>query len=133
MDPDGTPKSLIATVEEALLYGADAVSLHVNLGVSGEGAMLRDFGIVARQCERWGLPLLAMMYVRPQGKDCARTENIALAARIAAETGARFRQSQLSRVAHCHARGGQWLLCTHPDRRRRREKRSREAGTAPLP
>ena len=88
VDPEGTTKSIVATVEDALQLGADAVSVHVNLGVPGEGAMMRDFGALAAQCQRWALPLLAMMYVRPEGKTSTRTEDVALAARIAAETGA---------------------------------------------
>ncbi len=81
-------KSQVAQVEDALLLGADAVSVHVNLGVDCEGSMLRDLGSVASACERWGMPLLAMMYVRPNGVTSTRTSDIQLAARVAAETGA---------------------------------------------
>lgn len=88
LDPAGTTKCLVAEVEDALALGADAVSVHVNLGVDGEGAMLRDFGATASLCDRWGMPLLAMMYVRPKGATSLRVQDLKIAARVAAETGA---------------------------------------------
>ncbi|MFT4100475.1 MAG: 2-amino-3,7-dideoxy-D-threo-hept-6-ulosonate synthase [Burkholderiaceae bacterium] len=88
LDPSGPTKSQVAQVEDALQMGADAVSVHVNLGVDGESAMLRDFGAVASACERWGMPLLAMMYVRPKGVNSTRVADVRLAARVAAEMGA---------------------------------------------
>ncbi|KAB2951587.1 class I fructose-bisphosphate aldolase family protein [Heliorestis acidaminivorans] len=82
-------KEQVATVEEALRYGATAVSVHVNLGAPSEGAMLREMGQVAEQCERWGMPLLAMMYVR-DGNPTSEFDpkKIKHAARVAEELGA---------------------------------------------
>jgi predicted phospho-2-dehydro-3-deoxyheptonate aldolase len=82
-------KVLIGTVAEAIRCGADAVSIHINLGNSKEPEMLQDFGAVSDACTEWQVPLLAMMYVR--GLDEAATApdaTIAHAARIAAELGA---------------------------------------------
>jgi len=88
LDPDGKSKSIVAQIEDALQMGTDAVSIHINLGVDGESEMLRDFGRVASVCDRWGMPLLAMMYVRPKGINSTKTSDIKLAARVAAEIGA---------------------------------------------
>ena len=57
-------KTLVCTVEEAIKLGADAVSIHVNLGNGDEGNMLHDFGMVSRIAGEWGMPLLAMIYAR---------------------------------------------------------------------
>jgi class I fructose-bisphosphate aldolase len=62
--PDPNEKNLVCTVQEALALGADAVSVHVNIGAVTEGQMLRDFADVAEQCQSLGVPLLAMVYAR---------------------------------------------------------------------
>src|SRR5262249_53442199 len=85
-------KVLVAVPEEALELGAMGVSVHVNLGNEHEPEMLGDLGLVAAQCRRLKLPLLAMMYVRHMrlGKVVNVTQPGALAhaARVAAELGA---------------------------------------------
>ena len=82
-------KTLVATVEEALRLGADAVSVHVNIGAETEPSMLRDLGTVAGECEKWGVPLLAMAYPRgPNIKNQFDVEVVRVAARAAAELGA---------------------------------------------
>ncbi|MCW2276755.1 2-amino-3,7-dideoxy-D-threo-hept-6-ulosonate synthase [Heliophilum fasciatum] len=87
--PDSTHKELIASVEEAVRLGATAVSVHVNLGSASESQMLKDMGFVAEQCDRWGIPLLAMMYVRDGKKENEyNPTKIAHAARVAEEIGA---------------------------------------------
>jgi predicted phospho-2-dehydro-3-deoxyheptonate aldolase len=82
-------KVLVATVEEAIKNGADAVSIHVNLGAETEPQMLADFGKVSRECAEWGIPLLAMVYPRvPTIKDQYDPEKVAHCARVGAELGA---------------------------------------------
>ncbi|OLT12405.1 transaldolase [Pseudonocardia sp. CNS-139] len=66
---DRDAKVLVGDVEEALSLGADAVSVHVNVGSVGELDQLADLGRVAGECARLGVPLLAMMYAR--GEDVA--------------------------------------------------------------
>ncbi len=88
LDPNPGTKSLVAQVEDALQTGADAVSVQVNLGAPGESTMLRDMGTVASACERWNMPLLAMMYVRRDGIASTQVADVMFAARVAAETGA---------------------------------------------
>lgn len=88
ISPTKNDKVLVCTVEEAIRLGADAVSIHVNIGADMEREMLRDFGYVSRVCEEWGMPLLAMVYGR--GKDINQYEPkvVAHCARIGAELGA---------------------------------------------
>lgn len=62
--PDTNRKELVTSVEHAIRMGATAVSIHVNLGSETEASMLRDLGRTAEYCDSWGIPLLAMMYVR---------------------------------------------------------------------
>ena len=89
MGPDPNHKVLVCSVEKAIKLGADAVSIHINIGAEDEPEMLRDFGSVSEKCFEWGMPLLAMVYPRgqkvPDEKD---PEAVKLAARIAAELGA---------------------------------------------
>ncbi|WP_460708390.1 2-amino-3,7-dideoxy-D-threo-hept-6-ulosonate synthase [Myceligenerans halotolerans] len=65
--PDPDAKRLVASVAEAVRLGADAVSIHVNLGSRHEAEQLADFAAVAEACDRWNLPLLAMVYPRGPG------------------------------------------------------------------
>jgi predicted phospho-2-dehydro-3-deoxyheptonate aldolase len=83
----GHVKTLTGGVEDALRVGADGVSVQVSFGVPEETAMLSALASVASDCDRWGMPLLAMVYV--EGTDpAAEPEKIAHAARAAAELGA---------------------------------------------
>lgn len=78
-------KVLVGTVEEAIKLGADAVSVHINLGVNDEQKMIEDFGMVSKACMEWGMPLLAMAY---NHKNMEKSTGIAHAARLADELGA---------------------------------------------
>ena len=87
--PDPNTKVLVNSVEMALKMGADAVSIHVNIGAEDETEMLRDLGMVSVAAMEWGLPLLAMMYTRgDKFKSEFSVEGVKHAARIAAELGA---------------------------------------------
>ncbi|KAF5086018.1 2-amino-3,7-dideoxy-D-threo-hept-6-ulosonate synthase [Methanospirillum sp. J.3.6.1-F.2.7.3] len=87
--PDPNEKVLVNSVTNALKMGADAVSMHVNIGADSEAKMLTDLGKVAIECMEWGVPLLAMMYPRGRNiKDEHAVEHVCLAARVAAELGA---------------------------------------------
>lgn len=82
-------KTLVCSVEEAIKLGADAVSIHVNLGNGSERDMLRDFGIVTNEAKTWGMPLLAMIYPRGEKiKDEFDVKYIKHAARVGNEMGA---------------------------------------------
>jgi class I fructose-bisphosphate aldolase len=89
LSPHPNTKTLVCTVEEALRLGADAVSIHVNIGDEMERQMLNDFGLVSRRAQDWGMPLLAMIY--PRGEKIANEYDpkvLGHAARLGAELGA---------------------------------------------
>ncbi len=89
LGPDPLDKVMIATVEEAIRLGADAVSMHVNVGAETEAGMLEALGETAMVCEEWGMPLLAMMY--PRGEKVKREHDVEMVkhvARVGAELGA---------------------------------------------
>jgi DhnA family fructose-bisphosphate aldolase class Ia len=88
-------KALVCSVEEAMRLGADGVSIHVSLGLGGtpDSAALGDLGRVADECSRWGMPLLAMLYV--YGAEARKPGAILHAARAGAELGA-----DLIKVSH---------------------------------
>ncbi|MDY0251642.1 MAG: 2-amino-3,7-dideoxy-D-threo-hept-6-ulosonate synthase [Candidatus Methanomethylophilaceae archaeon] len=89
MGDTNNSKVLVATVSEALKMGADAVSMHINLGAETEPEMLRDLGNLSRECEEWGMPLLVMAYPRgPKIKNSYQPEHVAHGARVATELGA---------------------------------------------
>lgn len=89
LGPDPNAKELVCTVEEAIKVGADAVSVHVNLGAETENEMLRQLGLVSERCSDWQMPLLAMMYTRgPNIKNEFDVNYVKHAARVAAELGA---------------------------------------------
>jgi fructose-bisphosphate aldolase/2-amino-3,7-dideoxy-D-threo-hept-6-ulosonate synthase len=82
-------KVQVCTVDEAIRIGADAVSVHVNVGAPDEDKMLATLGSVADECEVYGMPLLAMMYPRgPKILNEHAVDVVAHAARIGAELGA---------------------------------------------
>jgi len=89
LGPDPNNKVQVCGVEEAMRMGADAVSVHVNVGSGTEPGQLRKLGSVAGHCERLGMPLLTMMYPRGDKVDDQHVaEYVAHAARAGAELGA---------------------------------------------
>ncbi len=89
LSPDPIAKVLVCTVEEAIKLGADAVSIHVNLGAPTDSDMLRDFGLVSERCMTWGMPLLAMVYTRGSKiENEYDVKHVKHAARVGAELGA---------------------------------------------
>jgi len=89
LSPDPNHKVLVTRVEDAIRVGADAVSIHVNVGAEDEAEMLKDLGRTARTCDLWGIPLVAMMYPRgSKVKSEHGLEYVKLAARIGSELGA---------------------------------------------
>ena len=89
LSPDPNAKELVCTVEEAIKLGADAVSVHINLGAETDRQMLRQLGQVSERCLDWQMPLVAMMYTRgPKIQDEYNVANVKHAARVGAELGA---------------------------------------------
>lgn len=89
LTPNANTKTLVGTVEEGIKHGADAVSVHVNLGDPNERLMLADLGKVAAACDDWHMPLLAMMYARgPEVANSFDPKVVAHCARVGVELGA---------------------------------------------
>ncbi|MEM4297474.1 MAG: 2-amino-3,7-dideoxy-D-threo-hept-6-ulosonate synthase, partial [Nitrososphaerota archaeon] len=89
LGPSPNRKMLISGVQEAIRLGADAVSMHINIGCADEPEMLSDLGFVADECDEWGIPLIAMMYPRGENiKDPHDPATVAHVARVGAELGA---------------------------------------------
>ncbi|MDR2971974.1 MAG: hypothetical protein LBU83_08610 [Bacteroidales bacterium] len=96
-----TKKVVIASVENALSSGADCVAAHINFSSQYESEMLQNFAMIANECDRLGVPLLAISYPRNErdGKDYnyddikekdpdSFAEIVAHCARISCELGA---------------------------------------------
>lgn len=82
-------KVLVNTVEDALKFGADCVSIHINIGGVDDSDMLSLLGRVSRDCREWGMPLLAMMYARGENiSEETDVDKVKVVARIGAELGA---------------------------------------------
>jgi fructose-bisphosphate aldolase/2-amino-3,7-dideoxy-D-threo-hept-6-ulosonate synthase len=86
---DANYKVLVNTVLEAVKFGADGVSIHINIGTKYDPEMLETLGRVSRECRDYGMPLLAMIYPRGENiEDEHNVEVVKIAARVAAELGA---------------------------------------------
>lgn len=89
LSPYPNAKTLVGTVEDAIKLGADAVSLHVNLGDETERDMLAHLGEATSRAAEWGMPVLAMVYARgPKVKNEYDAEVVAHCARVGTELGA---------------------------------------------
>lgn len=86
--PNPNNKVIVTSVEKAIQLGADAVSVHVNLGSETESEMLQELGEISETCSYWGIPLLSMMY--PRGQKVENEHDVELvkhAARVGSELG----------------------------------------------
>jgi fructose-bisphosphate aldolase/2-amino-3,7-dideoxy-D-threo-hept-6-ulosonate synthase len=87
--PSPDRKVRITSVEEALRLGADAVSVHVNIGSRDEPEMLSLLGETADTCDMYQIPLIAMMYPRGELiKEPVSPDVVAHAAWVGSEAGA---------------------------------------------
>lgn len=57
-------RSLVCSIQEALRIGADAVSVHINIGNDLEDRMLSDMGMVVDEAHQLGIPVLAAVFAR---------------------------------------------------------------------
>lgn len=108
LGPDSNDKRLTGTVEEALKVGADAVSIHINVGSDYEPRQLEDLAHVTDEASRFGVPVLAMAYARGAnltGDDPEHDAgNLAHATRIAEELGADLVKTAYSGTAESFKR-----------------------------
>ncbi|GGJ96771.1 fructose-bisphosphate aldolase [Streptomyces camponoticapitis] len=81
-------KATVCEPETAAALGADAVSAHITLGCGHreDRDALVGLGAIARSCDRLGMPLLVMTYIRTEAADIG--PQVLHASRIAAELGA---------------------------------------------
>lgn len=81
---------MISSVEDALKMGADAVAVMGYVGAPKESEILGNLGAIARECEEYGILLLAEMLPVKNEKirDPFSVEAVGSAARIGAEIGA---------------------------------------------
>jgi 2-amino-4,5-dihydroxy-6-oxo-7-(phosphonooxy)heptanoate synthase len=87
--PDPDAKYMVATVPEALRLGADAVSVHLNLGSTQEATQIADLATVADACDAWNMPLVVMAYPRgPRIENPRDPELVAHAATVSVDLGA---------------------------------------------
>jgi 2-amino-4,5-dihydroxy-6-oxo-7-(phosphooxy)heptanoate synthase len=94
---DANAKVLVGEVDEALRLGADAVSVHVNIGSDTESRQLTDLGTVAAACDSWNVPLVAMAYARgPRIGDPKDPALLAHVVNIAADLGADIVKTNLA-------------------------------------
>ena len=89
LSPHPNTKTIVCTVEEAIKFGADAISIHINIGDEMERVMLKDMGDIARLANDWGMPLVTMVYPRGKAvKDEYDLRVVKHAARVGGELGA---------------------------------------------
>ncbi|WP_330271393.1 2-amino-3,7-dideoxy-D-threo-hept-6-ulosonate synthase [Lentzea sp. NBC_00516] len=94
---DANAKVLVGEVDEALRLGADAVSVHVNIGSDTEARQLTDLGAVAAACDSWNVPLVVMAYARgPRVADPRDPALLAHVVNIAADLGADIVKTNLA-------------------------------------
>ncbi|MFS8099906.1 fructose-bisphosphate aldolase [Lentzea alba] len=97
---DANAKVLVGEVDEALRLGADAVSVHVNIGSDTESRQLTDLGTVAAACDSWNIPLVTMAYARgPRVGDPKDPALLAHVVNIAADLGADIVKTNLTEPA----------------------------------
>jgi class I fructose-bisphosphate aldolase len=93
---------LVATVEEAVRLGADAIGYTLYVGSAEQDRDFRQFGEVRREAERYGLPVIVWAYPRGEfveqkgGKDSLWA--VDYASRVSQELGADVIKLNIPRV-----------------------------------
>ena len=88
LGPDADDKRPTGTVEEAVRLGADAVSMHLNVGSEYEPEQLTFLAEITDAASWYGMPVLAMAYARGPDVESDDPEALAHAVRLAEEAGA---------------------------------------------
>lgn len=61
---NGDSKIIVNNMETALRLWFDWVSMQVNMWHEDDNRMIEDLWAMANECDKWWMPLIAMMYVR---------------------------------------------------------------------
>ena len=88
LGPDESDKRSTGSVEEAVRLGADAVSYHINVSSEHEHEQIEGLAEVTSEATKYGMPVLAMAYVRGHDVDSTDPETVGHAVRLAEELGA---------------------------------------------
>lgn len=86
--PDLTAERLTTTIEEALRLGVDAVATSIFVGTPNEHASIEACALLSDECDRFGMPLLAVTALGKDREKAFKSRYLALAVRVAAELGA---------------------------------------------
>jgi len=81
LGPYPNTKVIVTSIEDAIKFGADGVSVHINIADENELDMIQALGKVSSDCFNWGMPLLAMMY--PRGHDIKEEHDVEVVKRVA--------------------------------------------------
>ncbi|MBE0523229.1 MAG: 3-hydroxy-5-phosphonooxypentane-2,4-dione thiolase [Methanosarcinales archaeon] len=85
---DLSKEGITTSVEDAIRLNVAAVAMSIYVGSAFEHQTLMNLGHLVNECERYGIPVVAVTAV---GKDMVRdTRYLALCCRIAAELGAKI-------------------------------------------
>jgi putative autoinducer-2 (AI-2) aldolase len=88
LSEDLTREGITTSVEDALRLNVAAVAMSIYVGSKYEHQTLMNLGNLVNECERYGMPVVAVTAV---GKDMVRDARyLALCCRIAAELGAKI-------------------------------------------
>jgi fructose-bisphosphate aldolase/2-amino-3,7-dideoxy-D-threo-hept-6-ulosonate synthase len=86
--PDTNDKRITGTVKAAVRLGADAVSMHINVGSDNEPEQIEDLARITENAAEYGIPVLAMTYARGPDVDEHDAEALGHAVRLGEELGA---------------------------------------------
>lgn len=86
--PDTNDKRITGTVKAAIRRGADAVSVHINVGSDHEPKQIEDLARITENATEYGIPVLAMTYARGPDVDEHDAEALGHAVRLGEELGA---------------------------------------------
>ncbi len=86
--PDENDKRMTGSVEAAIRAGADAVSLHLNVGSNHEREQIEQLGRLTDEADAYGIPVLAMTYARGPDVQGDDPEALGHAVRLGEELGA---------------------------------------------
>jgi fructose-bisphosphate aldolase/2-amino-3,7-dideoxy-D-threo-hept-6-ulosonate synthase len=86
--PDTNDKRVTGTVKAAVRLGADAVSMHINVGSVYEPEQIEDLARITENAAEYGMPVLAMTYARGPDVDEHDAEALGHAVRLGEELGA---------------------------------------------